>query len=1677
MVRSVAGNPHMSLPSLSLRLFVLGFLWLANANLQAQVTSGPDWRWLPGDTAPAAGWQAVGFDDAGWLTARQPLHGDTRAEGTPIAGPGTVHHQVFLRQTFRATQAEKLGSLQLGAVAADGFVVWLNGVEIIRQNVPDGPLDPAANAVAPVARPLGEEAFSVDDPSRRLVNGDNVLAVQLLTAAAGSGADLFWHAGLAGTIDLTPPTIIAQVPPVGTTVESLSFTEVIFNEPASGVDAADLRVNGQPATNVVQIAPGHYRFDFPPADAGAVVISFEAGHGIDDGLAAPNPLVPVAWSLQVDPAAVRHNAILSEVVTDNYRSLADEDREYPDWIELANLGDTPLDLRGWALTDDPGDRFKWRFGTATLPANGYLVVYASQKNKTNVTAKTRLHTNFKLSADGEYLALVAPDGEVVSEFSPAIPPLRTDVSFGRLADAPDRTGLFATPTPNARNSSSGEGFAPEVAFSVPSGTYPYEFRLRLSTPDPRAVIRYSLNGSVPTETSPSYDGPITVNTSVEVRARAFAPDRLPGPVHSEGYVRLSTDPAQQAGFTSSLPILVMSTLRTATISQTRNTPVQFSLHEPVDGQSSLLRKPTFTSRGGAKVRGSSSSSLPKTPYAIEFWDEFNEDKKAGLLGLPADSEWVLYAPNQFEPVMVHNPFVHQLSRELGQYSPRTRFVELYVQRNSGTLLTNQWMGIYVLEEKPAIGANRLAIDKLKSEDVGEPEITGGYLLKFDRLDPSDSGISYGTGTVAAVDPKEPELETSQRAPQLAYIRKHLGDFTRSQATATWRDPVTGYLPYIDLTNWVDYHIVEVLSGNVDSLVLSAYFHKERGGPIKWGPHWDFDRALGSTDGRDSNPKNWLTGPFFGSVWWSRILRDPTAWQLWVDRYQEFRDGAMSRTNMNRIIDEFTAQVTPSQPREQKRWTFMRPRGGSYLAEINLMKNWLSNRVTYIDGQMTARPTLSAAGGRVQPGFTVSISRQAGSTVFYTLDGSDPRLPFGTNEVAPQARTYSGPITITQGVRLVARARNLAKRQTGGPLTSTPWSGPVAATFTVSEPPLAVTEIMFHPARPASGGGPDEDEFEFIELRNVSPEPVSLPGYRLHGGIDFAFTADSGITALAPGERLLLVANRAAFESRYPGVFPIAGEFAGRLGNAGARLALTGPLLEPVFDFTFSDRWQRLADGSGFSLVRDGDGSESNDPDTSVAWRLSGRFGGSPGQPDPAPEFAAHRAASVRFSEVYATGGKQNFVELEAPAGTLTGPLDLTGWWLSNERDEWAKFRLPAGSVLNPAGPDGARLVLRESLFNLPDGEGFSLDAKGGEVWLFSADTAGELTGFVTGGRYGAAAGGQSVVHDGLPGTEQSFVAAGAPTPGSAGLPPSAGPVVIRSVHFQPADIGGENNARDEFIELANHSEVPMPLFAPGLPEVSWHLRGGVEMELPAGLTLPPGGRLVLVGFDPGSDRTALGAFLAGHRPAPGTPLAGPWRGQLNNAGESLRLLRPFTDTDGTTYVEVDRLAYSPTAPWPVDTAGTGLALVRRNPAALGVAPENWTAAWPTPGWNDMDGDGLPDPWESAHGLDPRSPDGEQGPDGDPDGDGFANRMEFVNGTDPRNSDDALRPAVLEGARGQLVLQLAAPAGKTILLQRTADLSSTTWQTVRSVTVRGGDAGPLTFEETDTEGRYYRLVTE
>src|SRR5688500_7698905 len=195
----------------------------------------------------------------------------------------------------------------------------------------------------------------------------------------------------------------------------------------------------------------------------------------------------------------------------NSGALADEDGTHSDWIELHNPELAPIALAGWYLTDTASNKTKWQLPSVTLPAGGYLLVFASNKDRRNPNAP--LHTNFALSAGGEYLGLIKADGTTVSsEYAPGYPDQTENISFGlsALPAGGFAQTLLSTPTPGAANSAAAEGKLTEtVVFSRAAGPFRNSFSLELFGAGQNQRIRYvvassNAAGLEPTATSTEY---------------------------------------------------------------------------------------------------------------------------------------------------------------------------------------------------------------------------------------------------------------------------------------------------------------------------------------------------------------------------------------------------------------------------------------------------------------------------------------------------------------------------------------------------------------------------------------------------------------------------------------------------------------------------------------------------------------------------------------------------------------------------------------------------------------------------------------------------------------------------------------------------------------------------------------------------------------------------------------------------------------------------------------------------------------------------------------------------------------------------------------------------------------------------------------------------------------------
>ena len=1211
---------------------------------------------------------------------------------------------------------------------------------------------------------------------------------------------------------------------------------------------------------------------------------------------------------------------ISEFMAKNDTTWATAGGAYEDWIEIHNDSGSAVDLAGWYLTDDPSDLRKWQFpstsGTSPLAAAGYLIVFASGSEDSVVGGE--LHAGFKLGASGEYLALVDDDGEtVVHQYNPEYPEQSADVSYG-IDPASGASTYFASATPGSVN---GQGIADMVQFSLKSQTFTSPLTVSLSVSSPTASVRYTLDGSVPTASSTLYGQDLSISTTTRVRARTFDSGLADGPVASETFIHLAPD---AAAFSSEIPLVVIDTFGGGDIPDPNSVsrqPGHVMFFESVNGVCHLANSPSTDSRAGIRRRGESSlrSTADKPNLSLETWGEIDEDDLSiEPLGLPAESDWILFAPWQFDRALMRNSFIYEVSNEAGRYAVQTRFVEVFLNHDGGSVSASDYYGVYVLMEKIKRGSDRVDIDELPASAAVEPEITGGYMWKLDKFEAGVDPVFVAAGkNLQNVYPKDTNITATQQ--------QWLTDCINEADAAV---PNGNYGSFMDAESFADHHILNVFAQNADGLQASTFFFKDREGLIEMGPIWDFDRSMGcDNDSRPEDPTDWSfsTDEYFffhsgGPLWFRALaLNDAEFWMVWTDRWQAMRNGPLSDAAIAGRIEGYRTELSQAAIRNFNRWNNI-PSSG-WTGKVDHLKNHLLTRAQWIDDKLIDPPVLSLESGLVSSGTPLSMTGL--HTTYYTLDGSDPRAAGG----ASAGTAYTAPITITGNTLVKTRIWNGAGF-TQAPF-SWPWSALVEAVFIVDPAPLAITEIMYHP-RPPEGAGElayTTSDFEFIEIQNTSGSSCGLVGVQFLDGLDFDFTYGAGST-LGAGAHGVVVRNLEAFKVRYSNWagLNILGTYKGRLNDAGEELKLgyAPTNMLPLVSFDYEDDWYPCTDGEGFSLVLKDSQSAPSSWDSKLAWRYSAAVDGSPGMANPSLAYAPGSAVINELLSHQDTDNPGDWVELRNTTGS---PIDMSGWFLSDSKGDLKKYTLPTGTVV----PANGYVVLTE---HDHFGAAFALSEHGDSVYL-SAGAGGVLSEpayreYVDfGGQERDVAFGRHVRTDG----SADFPAMVSATMGTANAGPKVGPVIIEEIMYHPPT-GGH-----EYIEIRNTSGSTVNLYDVSNPSNVWKV-SGIDFEFPPGVQLEAADSLLLVRntIDPALFRTSY--------QVPASIEIYNYSGALDNDADTVVLKKPGTPEAGTGYVPyivVEQVKYNDDDPWPPTADGLGKALGRLGSSSYANDYANWQA--------------------------------------------------------------------------------------------------------------------------------------
>ncbi|HWA77318.1 MAG TPA: CotH kinase family protein [Polyangiaceae bacterium] len=510
-----------------------------------------------------------------------------------------------------------------------------------------------------------------------------------------------------------------------------------------------------------------------------------------------------------------------------------------------------------------------------------------------------------------------------------------------------------------------------VQFSPGAGTFVDSQTVSLSVGNSQAEIHFTLDGSAPTPNSPIYDAPLDLAKSTRIRAIAVAPSAMAGagaqasmaelgPVAGQDYLRVASD---AASFSSNLPILVIHTFESGVINPNNEefVPATLELREPAAGTTALVGRASLDTRIGIHVRGETSRDFPKKQYAVEFRElTSDDDVDQPLLGLPADSDWVISDPITMDRSLIRNALGFALSNRIGRYAPRTRFVEVFLADSGGDVRNQDFLGFYTLIEKIKRGDERVDVHKLLETDIAEPNLNGGYML---RIDKGANDFTAGGQGMQFVYPDPEVMRVPARKAQVDYVRGLVDAFAQAENAADFKQPSTGlhYSEFIDVDAWIDHNIVNALTKNVDALRISAYFYKDRGGHLAAGPVWDFDRSLGTPyDDRAKAPEEWKRAgsdgsDYFGENFWKSLFRDPAFKARYKARFLALLSSEFAPEKLTQMVDEMVTTIGPAADRNFKRWTMSQPQGGVYQNEIALLKDFLVKRVAFIRADLAKWP--------------------------------------------------------------------------------------------------------------------------------------------------------------------------------------------------------------------------------------------------------------------------------------------------------------------------------------------------------------------------------------------------------------------------------------------------------------------------------------------------------------------------------------------------------------------------------------------------------------------------------------------------------------------------------------------------------------------------------------------------
>lgn len=1229
---------------------------------------------VPADGSLENRWLDAAFDDSQWPQGRTGAGYDLDGTDADLLGVDLTSSMLnrnasaYVRVPFNVPQ-EALSSaerLQLSLKYDDGFAAYLNGQPLVSRNAPGGGQSPAQGLVAyyPFDEQLADEASQYTEnvgsannqlstataDSARFVVGQNRSALALnaapndvarVTTSAQADLDLGGQFTIEAWIYPTQLTawnrLVLQWD--GSGKNSLFFAIRNGSQlSAFHVDAAGVQKSIDSPVGTVGLGSDRGWQHVALVGDGAQLRLYYNGREVSAGTRGTDPVpTPVAYAgttKSLQAALGIGDSAAQPRSSDAYRGYLDE-------LALWRVPLSNDQIASHYAAESAGYGLHASDRPSSLTWNASALRDRPEDDDGTESERFDLSESLKILRTGANL--LAFHGLNVSKDDRDFL-IAPELNIARRNIEPATIGFLEQATPSGMNTPILQPLANEVAFAPERGYYERPFQLQLTAPAEIGVLRYTLDGSEPTETNGlTYSAPIPISTTSTVRARLIQPGFRPGPITTHSYLFLddilkqkNQAPVGAHWDTEMDPEVVNNTAQTHQVRDGLVSIPTLSIvmdDEDLFGSNGIYRNSErrgeewvrpgsveyfypdeykgyrvdegFATTAGVRVAGifSRLTSNPKHSLRLSFRSDFGPSKLEFPLFEDSpvtrfDNLVVLNGHNQSWATGITSALYlrDQVARDLQALEPQSvhthgSYVHLY--------LNGLYWGQYNLTERP--------------DDSFAAENFGGDKDDYDVL----KGVRFG--------------ETPQA--QLVTGTRDAWNQLFAVASRDLADPANyaQIQQLVDLDQLIDYNIGILYTGDRDgptgivagqTTPKNFYAIRERSpeGRFRFFP-WDAEFTFEELN-TDVSERRGSENP---ALLHARLRVNEEYRLRFADRVQKwfFHDGPLTPQRVAEQFRERATEIDQSIVAESARWGDSK-RGRPFTRDVEwtrelsrVLDRLLPSRSNVVLNQFRADrlfPELAAPefqvqglaqhGGIVTRESLISLVAATGDA-YYTLDGSDPRQSDGkTATISPTAIRFTQPLSLDQSTRVKARV-----------LSAGTWSPLSDVIFTVPLEGLQITEIMYHPQAHAAWPQWDENQFEFIEIANLGSLAIDLSSFTFGDGIDFTFPK-APTSLLDPHQYLVLAKNVEAFRALHGEGPTIAGTYNGQLANEGERVTLVDPLGQTLLDVSYDDQWYPETDGRGFSLTRNLANLAEADLSRKEAWKASTRSGGSPGRQDP-----------------------------------------------------------------------------------------------------------------------------------------------------------------------------------------------------------------------------------------------------------------------------------------------------------------------------------------------------------------------------------------------------------------------------------------------------------------------------